>query len=96
MSFKDAQISEEKLRELLFCAEEFEMVLRKGREYVVYINPKLKEEPRAVIDECVARLVIERCRQRFEFDFTGNLGSERKLMQDIKRFVQQGRFLCIV
>ncbi|MBQ8622851.1 MAG: hypothetical protein IJ424_00500 [Oscillospiraceae bacterium] len=96
MSAKSDEISEEKVRQLLFEADEFAIILKRGRRYVTYINPEYKKMPIEITDECVAKLVVERCRQRFEFDTTGNLVCEYKLMQDIKMLVQRGMFLYTV
>lgn len=96
MERKTESISDEKIKELLFYSSEFEIVLKKGREYVCRINPKLKDGPRIVIDEFVSKLVIEKCQQRFRFDSTGTLNTEYDVLKDVKRFVVLGRFLRIV
>ena len=93
---REFDLCEDKLACLLFTQGEFEIIVRKGREYVKRINPKYKEKEISQIDGCVLRLVLEKCRERYCFDTTGELNTEYDLLADVKRFVMTGRFLCMV
>ncbi len=93
---REFNLCEEKLAELLFLQNEFDIIVKKGREYVKRINPRFKEKEAIEIDGCVLRLVLEKCRERYCFDTTGKLNTEYDLLCDVKRFVVTGRFLCVV